>query len=349
MLVNVFLYVPNILIEERFEGAVMAIPIGILIGSLFLFLFASAINKFEKKGITEILGFMSKKFRVVLLTFFSLMWFSAGAISLLAFNNVTIRFVNPDISGINMIMIFSIFIIFLVRMNSESLLYTMEIVLLVNFPLVLLIMYQTFTHDYISWDSIKELGTHYKEWPSWSTLAAASFVFSGYTNLIIFNRVFKEKIRLRRLWFIPILGFFNLFTTFCIPIGFWGVDGVGDLTFPWVSTADALRIEYGPVERVVTLFIFLYVGVSMLSVAVHWHVAFEIIKSMINIKQSAKKKNQVYSFVILGSFFISTLFLEYNLREKEIFALGELWLNVRLPSELCLVLLMFFVARRKKI
>ncbi|QOR67201.1 GerAB/ArcD/ProY family transporter [Cytobacillus suaedae] len=348
MMVNVFLYVPNILLQERFEGAVMGIFLGLLIGCILLFTFTASINKFVGSGVLELFASVPKWFRLLFLGFFSIMWFSAGAISLLAFNNVTIRFVNPDASGINMITVFAIFIILLlVRLKSNSLLFTMELVFIINIPLVLTIMFQAYTKDYISWDSIREVGTHFWEMPSWSVLAAATFVFSGYTNMVIFNSVIKEKITLKRLWFVPILGAINLFTSFCIPIGFWGADGVGDLTFPWVATADSLRIENGPIERVVTLFIFLYVGISMISVAVHWHVAFEIIKSITKIKSEKKKK--VFNWLILASFFIGILLLEHNLREKDIFTFGQLWLNVRLPSEMILVLFMFFLARRKKV
>lgn len=348
MLVNVFLYVPNILIQERFEGSVMGIILGFFIGCTLLFIFTASINKFEDRGIPEILEVVPKWFRVFFLLFFSVMWFGAGAISLLAFNNVTIRFVNPDISGVNMVSVFAIFIILLlVRLKSDSLLYTMEIVFITNIPLIAIILFQAYTNNYISWDSVKEVGTHFWEVPSLNVLAASTFVFSGYTNLIIFKRVIKEKIIMKRLWFVPILGSINLFTTFFIPIGIWGADGVGDLTFPWVTTADTLSIEFGPIERVLTLFIFLYVGISMISVAIHWHVAYEIIKSMF--KLDNERFNQIFHWIVLGLFLCAVLLLEQNLREKEIFTFGQLWLNVRLPGEVFLVIFMFFLARRKKI
>ena len=192
MLVNVFLYVPNILLQERFDGAVMGILLGFVIGCTLLFTFTASINKFAGSGVVELFSSVPKWFRLFFLSFISIMWFGAGAISLLAFNNVTIRFVNPDISGVNMITVFAIFIILLlVRLKSDSLLFTMELVFIINLPLVLTIMFHSYTNDYISWDSIKEVGTHFWEIPSWSVLAASTFVFSGYTNLILFFSVIK--------------------------------------------------------------------------------------------------------------------------------------------------------------
>lgn len=348
MLVNVFVFVPNILIGERFRGAVLALPLAVVIGTAFIFIFTSSINKFLGKGLPEILDDTSKWLRFFFLNFFALMWFLAGCISLLAFNNVTIRFVNPDISGINMIIIFALFIVLiLIHIKTDRLLYALEIILVINIPFIAIIIYQAYFHDYISWNSIWEVGTHLYELPSLNALSAATFVFSGYTNLVIFHREFKEKINKKWLWFVPVIGVFNLFTTFFIPIGFWGADGVGEITFPWVSTADTLRIELGPIERVVTFFIYLYIGVSMISVAIHWHVAIELIKSTVKI--SSEKKKKIFHWSVLGAFFLTVLLLEQTLGERNILNIGELWLNIRFIGEIFLVLSVYLLARRKRI
>ncbi|WP_246942056.1 GerAB/ArcD/ProY family transporter [Bacillus pinisoli] len=349
MLINIFLYVPNILLEERFNGSVLGIVLGCIIGTLFLYVFTLSMNKFPRLGLPEILNNIPKWFRLFFLCFFSIIWFLAGCVTLLAFNNVTIRFVNPDISGINMISVFTIAVILMIaRLKSDKVLYTIEILFVVNSPLILIIILQAYFHEYINWNSIVEVGTHFKAMPSLSVLAAASFTFSGYANMVIFNRVFKEKVRLKWLWVIPIIGFINLCTTFFIPIGFWGADGAGDLTFPWVTTADTLFIEFGPIERLITLFILLYVSVSIISVVVHWHVAFEVIKSMIGTDNKKVKNRSIIHFMILAVFGGIVIFLEYQLREQSILEFGEYWLNVRLPSEALLVLLLLFLARRKK-
>lgn len=348
MMVNLFVFVPTIMIAERFSGAVLAIPIGIVLGSILLFVFIRSSNKFAEKGIPEILELTPKWFRVMFLTFLAIMWFAAGSISLLAFNNVTIRFLNPDISGVNLIAAFSVAIYIIVsRLKTIQILYALEIIMVLNFPLMLLMVVQAYLNDYISWSSILEVGGHFSEIPSYGVIAATTFIFSGYANMSIFNRVFKEKIKLRTLWLIPILGTITLLTTLFIPIGFWGADGVGDLTFPWVSTADALRIEYGPIERLISVFLLLYISVSLMSVIVHWHVSFEVIKSMLPIKKLKDRRKKIIEQGILVFFIATILVLEMNLRETGILQLGKYWLGLRLPSETILVLIMFFLARRK--
>jgi hypothetical protein len=349
MLINVFMFVPSILIRERFNGTVLAIPIGALIGTACLLIFSYSINQFPTLGLPEIFERTPKWFRFGFLSFFSFMWFSAGTIFLLAFNNVIIRMVNPDIQGIHMIFVFVLWLLLVLNfVKTERILFALEIIIILNIPFIALFVYESYTNEYLTLSSIFEVGTYVYETPSINTIAAASFVFSGYANLVIFNRVFREKIKIKRLWLIPFLGIFNIITSVFIPIGIWGADGIGDLTFPWVSTADTLRIEYGPIERLITLFILLYVGISLISVTIHWHVALEILKSLRITNSSNRKRKSIFNLIILGFFGLTVIVLEQFLKEGDIFILGEIWLNIRLPSEIFLVGIMFFLARRHK-
>ncbi|KAA0547396.1 GerAB/ArcD/ProY family transporter [Bacillus sp. BGMRC 2118] len=347
MMVNLFVFIPTILIEARFQGAVMAVPIAIIIGSTFLFVYVHANNKFPEKGMPEILALTPKWFRVLFLSFLASMWFLAGSISLLAFNNVAIRFLNPDIQGVYLITAFAVCVYIIISLlNTAQILYALEIILILNFPLLIMFVSQAYLNDYISWSSVLEVSGNFSEIPSYGVLAAATFIFSGYANMTIFSRVFKEKIKLRTMWVLPVLGALTLFTTLFIPIGFWGADGVGDLSFPWVSTADTLRIEYGPIERLISIFLLLYISISLMSVIVHWHVSFEMIKSIMPGKEKEKRRRLVER-VMLISFILVTIVLEMNLREEGILTIGKYWLNLRFPSEAVLVITMFLLARRK--
>jgi hypothetical protein len=348
MLMNIFLYVPSILIDNRYEGTVLAIPIGILIGTTFLYLFTISLNKFPAKGVPEVLEYLPNWFRIGFLVYFSIMWFLAGCVALMAFNNITIRMVNPDIPGTYMIGIFAIgILLILARLKTKNILYLIEIILVINLPLIFIILSQSFFSEYFTWPSIIEVAGHFKAIPSFEVIAACSFVFSGYTNMVVFNKVFKEKINVKRLWFIPILGLFNLLTTVFIPIGYWGADGVGELTYPWIATADTLFIEFGPIERLITPFILLYVSISIISVVVHWHVALEVIKTLFKWDKLEGLKRPILLYSILATFGIFVLLMELNFNEKDILLFGSTWLQVRLPSELILVLLMLFLARRR--
>lgn len=348
MFINVFLFVPAILIRERFDGAVMAMLIGILIGTVFLFLFITALNKLPQISILDMLEEVPKAFRFSLLFLLIVMWYSAGAITLLSFNDVITQFVNPTMPGKLMIIIFILFLsLTLTSLNSSKILYTIELVLVLNLPLFLIIIYQAYTNDYLSIHSILEIGSHLFERPSWSTIAASSYIFSGYINMIIFNKVFDSKINVKLLILITFIGIANVITSFFIPIGLWGADGVGDLAFPWVSTADTLSIEYGPVERVITIFILFYVSIALISVLIHWHVTLEMIKSMAGTEKLGGKIQSIITWIILICFGIIVLLLEHYVTDKDVLNLGELWLKLRLPCEAFLVVFIVFWVRWK--
>lgn len=83
--------------------------------------------------------------------------------------------------------------------------YLLEIILYINVPFIAFIFIKAVTSDYLSWDSIFEVGNHFYSMPNISAVAVASYIFSGYANIIIFNRLFKVKIK--RINFLVILGF----------------------------------------------------------------------------------------------------------------------------------------------
>jgi spore germination protein KB len=232
--------------------------------------------------------------------------------------------------------------------KTDKILYSLEIMLALNVPLFILIAFQAYTHNFLTWNSVFEVLSHWRETPSFSSLTATVFTFSGFIHMVIFYRVFNEKVNTRRFWLIPLLGLFNLATTFLIPIGMHGANGVADYTFPWIATSDSLHIEYGPIERVVSVFLLLYIGISLTSVLIHWHVAYQLLMGIPKPNKLSKRKTSILSWIFLGSFGVITFVVEDNLGEEGIFKFGELWLNTHFPVEVLLVLLIWFLARREK-
>ncbi|MFC6605288.1 hypothetical protein ACFQDF_33295 [Ectobacillus funiculus] len=159
-------------------------------------------------------------------------------------------------------------------------LYTIETVLVFNIPLVFIIMIKAYTSEGMEWDFVKESVMYIYHIPSYSAFSAALFPSIGAGNLIIFNRVFTKKQRIT--W--PQLGliFFiltgNLATTYFVPIGYSGFEYIDRILYPWVRTSDAMRLDFGFVERVLFIFLTLYLAVSFLSILMHWHVVIELLK-----------------------------------------------------------------------
>ncbi|MED4205159.1 hypothetical protein [Neobacillus mesonae] len=343
MLINVIMFIPKILLEYRYNGAVLGVLIAIPIGFGLNVMFSKAITNFPEKGFPEIFAAMGVKrwFITLLFGIISFTTFSAGLISLLGFIDILRRFVNPEMPFLFLLTIFLFGILLIIRFPTDRVMYLLEIVLFLNTPLIVFIIFKAFTSDYIVWDSILEVGTHLFAMPSLISIAAAVYVFSGYTNLLIFNRIIKGKLKGWNFLIVFFLGLLNLFTTFFIPIGFHGSDGAQEYLYPWISTADSLRLVYSPIERVIFIFLIFYMGVTLMSVSVHWHVAYQLLKG--TYKKSTKKNWIVLSIfaccAIAGAIFLNTLLLD---------RITNHWMVIRFGIEIIVVCGFFIWARRKK-
>ncbi|MFC4798585.1 GerAB/ArcD/ProY family transporter [Neobacillus sp. GCM10023253] len=344
MIINVIIFVPKILIEYRYEGAVMGMLIAIPIGFTLACLYSKAITKFPGQGLPEIADKFFKHRWLTILHFGSIQLtaFSAGLITLVGFIDILTRFINPEMPRLLLLTIYLIAILFIIQLPTERVMYILEIILFMNTPLIGFIVFKAFTSDYLSWDSILEVGTHLFDRPSLKAIAAASYVFSGYANLVIFNRVIKEKLKVWNFIIIFFMSLFNLFTTFFIPIGFHGSDGAQEYLYPWISTSDSLRLVYSPIERVIFIFLMFYMSITLMSITMHWHVAFELFKGTFR-----KKENKKLKWIILSAYcgcaVIAVMFIETILLNQ----ITVYWMIARLGLEVVIVISFSLWARRR--
>lgn len=348
MLVNVVVFVPEILIRDRFNGALMSVFIAVPISTALLFWFGKSLVQFPKQGLPEIFGrYLPKWLSIGLLLFFAAMWFLTGMILLLDYTKITKDFISPDVSKVTLIGLFLVLVCLAARLKSSTLLHATEILLLLTAPIILFILGKSVMNEDMSWDAIFEIGTNVLQTPTVDSLAAATFVFTGYTNMIIFHRVFGNEFRFRHLGIIASFGFLILLTSFLIPVGFHGTYGANRYTFPWVATADSMRIEMFVVERVVFLFILIYTIIVLVAAIIHWHISLELFKSVFS-GGSGEKKSFRVTWIVLIMFAAVTMVLEIYLNGYQIFNAGSLWLKIRFFGELLLVTILVYAARRKK-
>jgi len=345
MIVNVIIFVPKILIDYRYEGAVMGVIIAIPIGVALNYVYCMAINKFPSQGMPEILATSKHRlFKIIHFYSIQLIWFAAGLITLVGFIDILARFVNPEMPKLALLVIYLAAIFLIIQMPTQRVMYFLEIVLFLNIPLIGFIIFQALTNKFLSWDSMLEVGTHIFASPSLKSIAAATYCFSGYANLIIFNRVIKGKLKIWNFITILFLGIFNLFTTFFIPIGFHGSDGAQQYLYPWISTADSLRLTYSPIERVIFLFLMFYMSITLISISVHWHVSFELIKATFKGKFS-KKKN----WIVIATYTVCSVAAVIYLNTVLLNKITVYWLVFHLGFEILVVAVFFIWARRQTV
>ncbi|RSK26218.1 hypothetical protein EJF36_04735 [Bacillus sp. HMF5848] len=345
MLSNVVAYIPKILIENRLDGSVMAIGVASVLGFSLLFWHVKLIAKFPNKTILEIMeGRINMPVTVVVSFLYGLLWLVAGLVTVVAFSTITKRFINPEIPEEGIAALFLILVCAGALLESKRVLYMLEVVLVLNLPFLVLLFIKAYANNYFQWDAVRTVLTHYADIPSWYTLSAAAYTISGFINIMIFNSGFKE-LKPKFIYLVPLVAIANLFTTLMVPIGFHGVDGVEDYNYIWITTSDALRFEFGFVERVVFVFLLIYISISLMSVIIHWHVAVEFFKSHLpKIKKNNKPRIQ---YVIVLVFSGITILVIHYFNENTILILTKLWLSLLIPFGLLANILLTYLVRKE--
>ncbi|WP_438444549.1 GerAB/ArcD/ProY family transporter [Gorillibacterium sp. sgz5001074] len=348
MLVNVVAYVPKLLIRERFDGAVMAIPAGIAVGAVLMFAGIRCMQAFPGEGLPEIYArTLPAWIGKPLLLLFAAVWFSAGLLQLLVYARYTMRFINPDIPETVIYTLFTVAVLFAARFKSTSILFLIEMLLLIGTPLISFILVKSLFSAGMRYDSVLSVLQSYRKPPDISSIAAISFLFSGYANLVVFNRILPKSSMKWLLLLLPV-GFAVACTSFFIPVGYLGSDGVQTYVFPWMSATDAMRVELGFIERVMYVFYSLYGEVTFASIIMVWHVALELVKSVLLPPQAGRKRT-LWTWVGMGVLFLAATHLTgRTLTDEGTFRFGEMWINIRLALEIFFVLTLWFAVRRRK-
>ncbi|WP_257985487.1 spore germination protein [Bacillus sp. V5-8f] len=344
MTLNIILNVPMVLVEHRFNGSLMSILLSIPIGSLLAYLFTKGMSRFPNKDLPAILnkhlpGWVCKPF----LVFLALMWIASGSFALISFSYLIKLYLMPEmslplISGLFV----AVFIYGAVR-QTTSLLYKTEITMLFAFPVVLFIIFKAMRSDLFNPVHIARMLHYTWEMPTYSSLASATYLFIGYINLAIFNKYIDSKKVLNYFWIIPVIGTGILFSSFFIPIGFFGINAVSDIVLPWIMAADSLRMELGFIERTVFLLLFFYLLMTFLFGMVTWHIGMELLKGAV---QKLQKKPWGLLFLLIAGGL--TILLQAQLNHREFFGIVKYWFNFRFVVEVILVVMVYLLSLRRK-
>ena len=348
MFVNTIFFTPRLLLLQRFEGGVMATILSVIIGSTYSILFLWAISKFPGEGIPEIFQREFPAFiRKPILIFLGLMWPFAGSVILIAFTIITLRFLNPETSLMMLLFCYCGICWWASTYRPQTILYVTEIIILFSLPVVLYIMYKAITSKWFNWSSLRILADYTFIWPSWTALAAATYSFTGYINMALYNRVFNPA-HIRAKWLIPPLGVILLFSSVIVPVGLLGVDNVDSYIYTWITSADTLRMQFGVIERVVFLFLFIYIGFSLTYITITWNIGALMISSCFRKQNITWKKFRLPIHAVISMFYaVITFIAGLFTSDKSIFEWVTSWQILRLISETLLVIIVVALALRK--
>jgi hypothetical protein len=344
MVVNVMMYVPHILIEQEFDGAMSSILLAIPVGILMMVLFTKTMQQFPKERFPEILKRYTPKWvsKPSILVFGCFSYVS-GAISLLAFAELTQRYLTPETSSSVILSLYTIPAIILMGIPTRRIMFAVEILFLMNTSIIIAILVKCVTERNMDWNGIRDVVTNSVRMPQFGLIAAATYVYSGFTNLIILNGSFRCKLRMRDYVIIGTLGLTTLATSFFIPIGRLGEFAVRDYTFPWISAADSVQTQYFILERLSIPFLLVYMIVTLVQAILCWHVGLELFKA--EAKQEARwPRYGIPPLFGAGIYGLYRLIPDQN----AMFNFSSKWMVAWFLCEIALVAITLYLARRKR-
>ena len=340
--------VPRLLLIHSTDGAIISMIVSVLLGVLFTYITVSFFTHFNGQDMIMLLDKHTANWvRIPVTLFFAVMWFIAGTITLIMTVFLLITFLTPEMSIYIITLSILVTVFFGILLKTKSVLFTLEIVLILMIPIGLLMFFKLFTSNELDFDQIRLGAMHVTSLPNYSAVNSSLFMFMGSANLIIYNKYFKEKQTISKTALSIIAGFgvFMLITSYFVPIGLSGFDQIDDLIYPWTSSADAVRMKYGIVERVVFIFMFLFVTISFVSIVIHWHVAYRLLLSLIRLKILQVKQQNFTPLVIAAIFCVLGLWITANITQHQLYQYASYYYNV-LPLFCAIFFFTLFAIKR---
>lgn len=261
---NLLVFVPYVLIQNRYNGSVMGLLIGFIIGMLLLYLFTKVTQAFPNKDVIQIMSEAKQHwFIYVFVSIKTVISIISTILVVGGYAVIVSRYLNPD-SDLKMIILLMLLATgYASTRQLLSVAYLIEFMMFITIPFILYIMYKTFTNPIFTWDSVMAVTQHYTKIPNLLTIASATFFFSGYTHLTLFINRKDKPLKFSNSWLAPILVFIVALITIIVPIGMLGTETSAQYLFVWTVAADATEIPYGFIERLMFIFIIVLLSIAI--------------------------------------------------------------------------------------
>ncbi|OCT14765.1 hypothetical protein A8709_11375 [Paenibacillus pectinilyticus] len=350
-MINIMMFVPSLLIKDRFNGAVSGMLIAMVIGTIVSLSTMACFEKFPGLGFPELCSrYTPKWFTQIHVLTALLIWLPGGMIAIYAYSETVRMFFYPDMNPYLNMLLMILAATWSCSRSTRTVQFIHEIMVLLSSPFILFFLMKAVFNDRINWDAIRYVAGYINKPPSFMTIAASTFLFSGYISLLIFNRLHTEGFRFRFRWVVPFFGIVFLIVTFFVPIGFHGTVGVEDYVYLWSMTADSMILEYGFINRVLFVFLLLFTGLSLLFVMNTWHTTIMLIRYALHrsvaVEEDPVPMINIWLALAIGA--LTLLLMKFlNLEKNQI--ISKIWLVSRFFIEIYFLgLMLYFVWRRKK-
>ncbi|WP_142288175.1 GerAB/ArcD/ProY family transporter [Bacillus sp. EAC] len=343
-ILSITIFVPQIMYKNSLNGSILSIGLAIIVGGLFIYILKKIFVEFPEQNINQILKYVVPNWVRKWYVIYSLIfWYLTGALYIIALIQVVKLFINPQTPLMVTYFIFLALIIFTILLKTESLLYVTEVIVLLHIPIILFITARFLSDPYIFKDSIYQSVTYIKHLPKFNSFTAALFIFTGFSNLIIFNeKININFIKKRYIIGIFLFGIFILLSSYFIPIGYLGLKGVSKEVFVWLTTVDSMQFEYLFVERVIYIILYVQIFCSLIYIILCWHTSLELFKTL-NLNYRG-----MYKWILISFFICLTTIIQLLIKEQEIIKYFIIFFNYSAISNFLLVILLIYVSIKKR-
>ncbi|MCM3632485.1 GerAB/ArcD/ProY family transporter [Paenibacillus camelliae] len=343
--------IPSFLFESSKKGTIMSMLLALLAGVAFIYWITKFFNHYPGRGLPELLQqHIPKWIAFPILFLFSLAWFIFGLKTLLNYSFLLKRFLLPHLQINWIIALLLLFITYSFFMKTKKLLYTLEIVLFINIPLMIYIIGILYVNTGLDWDYVKKSMMYVYHAPNLLAFSASFLIFIGASNLIIVNREFKNKQKLTtfQILLLCVLGAWILFTNYFIPIGYNGFERIQYINFPWILGTDSLKVALAFLERIMFVFLFLHISVTFVNIIIFWHVSLELLKSTAKLVRRKQKESNMITYIFVLVVWSISLIISMKITESS-YLMYARSLFVAFPPFFLLVLIVcWFISWRDK-
>ncbi|MCG3086405.1 GerAB/ArcD/ProY family transporter [Sporosarcina cyprini] len=330
MVVNIVVEVPKILIDHSHRGAITSMLLALVIGVSFNWIVIKLFKEHPGRSLPELLhDYVPSWISKPILLYFAFTWFFAGFLSIAAFTFLLKRFLTPEMSTYIIISTFVFLISYGILMKTQSLLNSVELILVLNLPIVIFLISKVYSDRSMEWDYVKVALTYSNNPPDYSAVTAAIYPLLGIVNIIIFNRHILEKVdmRMKQFFIILLAGAATLFTSYFIPLGYIGFGVSENVQYPWILTSDSIRLKYGLIERFIFIFLLIFLSLSFLNTTIHWHVAQKLLDSFHRTKKLIINEKDYNPYVWIVVFWVITFIGIGRMTEYQLFLYGKYFFN----------------------
>lgn len=357
------LSIAHMLIKDRYDGAIGSIVLSVAAQGVLIYIFFNAMSRSEGKTVFDLVKETVPKWvGNSIMLMISLLFFLSGAIQIAFSTQSVVIYITKNAVEWHLALLLAVFIGWIAFYSSISLLYALDVLLLLNFPIYIFLLFKMTFELTHSVDSMLEMVTQCLHPPNFLTVAASAFNLSGFLFLMVFNNLLPKNHKVRFLWVLCFLQLISQLIVFMLPISFFGTELSGMFRNPIMTVADSIDLPNFFIERLIFIMYLVHSSTSFINSVICWHVVVLALDRVFRSKPDgggkkgkperqglwAKVKPYVFQSSVLLFFLVGTVGIQYVFESDRLYIrFVNAWYCALFVAGIGLTAFVFWASRRK--